>query len=215
MKNKIGLRTLSRDSAQRYYDRLGGMYDWFSGFEARAKQRALENLALAPGLKMLNVGLGTGRDHRSIQNELSPGGFSIGVDISPKMLQIASTYSKVGLCRADGGDLPFPEGTFDRLYCSYVLDLVPFEEIIIWLNGFRRVLKSGGRLVNLSLTEGVDLSSRLLVSLWKRGISLHPGLLGGCRPLSLEGLVQEAGFKSVERTVVVQLGLPTEMIVAS
>jgi len=37
---------------------------------------------------------------------------------------------------------------------------------------------------------------------------------GGCRPLQLSELVRQAGFNWVERQVLVQLGIPSEVLVA-
>jgi len=74
---------------------------------------------------------------------------------------------------------------------------------------------AGGRAVLLALTEGVDLPSRSLVAAWKLVYAVSPLACGGCRPLRLTDLVKQAGFDPVEREVIVQLGLPSEIIVAS
>jgi hypothetical protein len=69
--------------------------------------------------------------------------------------------------------------------------------------------------VILALTEGIDLPSRALVAAWKGIFSLSPTVCGGCRPLELLDLVHQAGFTQVEREVVVQLGVPSEIITAT
>jgi ubiquinone/menaquinone biosynthesis C-methylase UbiE len=207
--------SLSRESAQHFYDRVGGLYNWFSGFEAKAKALATRSLALAPGLKLLNVGLGTGREQQEFINQLSPGGYSVGIDLSPRMLQIARSISPGWLCRADGGYLPFLDRNFDRLYCAYVLDLISKDEISSWLEGFRRVMKQGGRMVILSLTEGTDPASRVIMELWEMVYALNPSLCGGCRPLDLTQYLPKAGFECRERIIVNQLGIPSTVIVAS
>jgi ubiquinone/menaquinone biosynthesis C-methylase UbiE len=47
----------------KFYDVLGEMYDWFSAFEARVKKAAFDWLALSPGENVLNIGIGSGKDH--------------------------------------------------------------------------------------------------------------------------------------------------------
>jgi hypothetical protein len=68
--------------------------------------------------------------------------------------------------------------------------------------------------VIVSLTEGVNNPSRLVVALWKAVYALSPIVCGGCRPLELSEIVRRTGFREVEREVLVQLGVPSEVIVA-
>lgn len=207
-------RPLSRASVQQFYDRAAGFYNWFSIFESKAKKSAMERLELAPGLKMLNVGLGTGSEQQDFMKCLHPGGAVIGIDLSFKMLRVASATSKGLLIQGDARILPFSSAVFDCIFCAFVLDLVMDDEIPAWLAGFRRVLKPGGRIVLLSLVEGVDLPSKILVNAWKKVYKIDPRICGGCRPLELTPLVTDAGFECIERRVIVQLGLPSEMVVA-
>jgi len=206
-------RPLSRASIQQFYDRAAGFYNWFSFFESKAKKSAMERLELAPGLKLLNVGLGTGREQTDFMKCLYPGGAVIGSDLSFKMLRVASATSKGFLCQGDARILPFSSAVFDRIYCAFVLDMVMEDEIPAWLAGFRRVLKPGGRMVLLSLVEGVDLPSKILVNAWKKLYEIDPRICGGCRPLELTRWVADAGFECIERRIIVQLGLPSEMVV--
>lgn len=76
------------------------------------------------------------------------------------------------------------------------------------------MLRPGGRLVLVSLTEGVDLPSQLFVAGWKLAYRLDPRRLGGCRPLQLAGMLGAAGF-AVERRMVVQGGFPSEVLVGT
>jgi ubiquinone/menaquinone biosynthesis C-methylase UbiE len=163
---------------------------------------------------VLNVGLGTGKEHLLIQGAVAPGGLACGLDYSPRMLAIAQKRTGAPVCLADGGRLPFTSQTFDRLYCAYVLDLIPSAEIPYWLAGFRRALKPGGQIVLLSLTEGVDQISRAFIRLWKLAYEASPIACGGCRPLQLADLARQAGFTPQERQVIVQFGVPSEVLVA-
>jgi ubiquinone/menaquinone biosynthesis C-methylase UbiE len=206
---------MNRSSTRRLYDRLAPFYDSFASYEARAKARALECLDLSPGQQVLNVGLGTGKEHLLIQSAIAPDGIAVGLDLSQGMLRKARQATSAPLCQADGRRLPFAARSCERLFCAYVLDLIPTIEHPGWLGEFRRVLKPGGVMVLLCLTEGVDRPSRALVKVWKAVYELSPLVCGGCRPLQLTGLVEQAGFTQVEREVVVQLSVPSEIVRAT
>jgi ubiquinone/menaquinone biosynthesis C-methylase UbiE len=202
-------------TAQRIYDYIGKRYDWFGGHDAHAKARAFELLAVTSGQCLLEVGVGTGKEHIRMHAAVMPGGISFGIDISRVMLSIAYQKNKTPLCQADARDIPFVSDCFDRIYISYVLVLLPIAEIPGILAGLYRVLKPGGRMVMIALTEGISRSSRTLVTAWKAVYKLSPITCAGCRPLQLSQFVEKAGFIHISREVVVQMAVPSEIVVAS
>ncbi|MCG3211354.1 MAG: Ubiquinone/menaquinone biosynthesis C-methyltransferase UbiE [Anaerolineae bacterium] len=206
--------TLSSAAAQQFYDRLGAGHDRAEFYEARAKQRGLELLAARPGQRILNVGVGTGKEHLQIQAAAAPNGQALGLDLSPVMLRLAHQRTGAPLCRANARFLPYPAASFDALFSSYMLDLIPVRLLPAFLAEFWRALKPGGRLVLVSLTEGVNLPSRALVGLWKTAYAISPTACGGCRPLQLAGMVAAAGFSHIDRDVIVQMAFPSEVISA-
>lgn len=210
----MNLPTPGREQTRRFYDRIGGRYDWFSATEARAKEYAMHQLALEPGLHILNLGVGTGNEHVGICHQIGASGFSCGVDISPVMLHISRDRTGSPHIQADVTHLPLREASFDRVYGAYIFDLLPEENIRVVLASIYRLLRPGGRLVIAALTEGTGILSKALIGAWKAAYSLSPIFLGGCRPLQLQNQVVAAGFNSVSRQVVVQLGMPSEIITA-
>jgi demethylmenaquinone methyltransferase/2-methoxy-6-polyprenyl-1,4-benzoquinol methylase len=206
--------TISSAEARRFYDRLGAGHDWAERYEGRAKAQGLLRLNLAPGQRVLNAGVGTGKEHLHLQSAVGPAGTALGLDLSPVMLRLAHNRTAAPLCLADTRRLPFAPASFDRLFSAYVLDLIPAADLPGLLAEFRRVLNPGGRMVLVSLTEGVTLPSRALVGFWKMAFAVSPVACGGCRPVQLAGLAREAGFKQVSREVIVQLAVPSELVVA-
>ena len=206
--------TISTQTAQKFYDTLGAGHDRAEIYEGKAKQRGLALLNPQPGQRLLNVGVGTGKEHALLQTAVAPDGLAFGLDLSPVMLRLAHSRTGAPLCRANAATLPYPTASFDCLFSSYLLDLLPATLLTQLLVDFYRVLKPGGYLVLVSLTEGVNLPSRALVGLWKAAYAVSPVACGGCRPLQLAGLVEAAGFSRVQREVVVQLAFPSEVIVA-
>lgn len=88
--------------------------------------------------RVLDVGCGSSR----IIAALPPG--SVGVDVLLRKLRYAKRFSR-HLVRASGFDLPFPDGSFECVVCSQVIEHVPKESPI--LRELDRVLAHGGRLV--------------------------------------------------------------------
>jgi ubiquinone/menaquinone biosynthesis C-methylase UbiE len=206
--------TIARAEARQLYDRLGSGLDRAARFEERAKALALGLLAVEPGQRVLHVGVGTGAEHAALQRAAGPQGLLVGCDLSRGMLQLTRRRADTPLCEGDAARLPLASGQFDRLFSAYMLDLLPLAEIPLVLREFRRVLRPGGRVVLVSLTEGVNLPSRLFVAGWTLAYRVSPRRLGGCRPLQLAGLLEAAGF-AVERRVVVQRGFPSELLVGA
>jgi demethylmenaquinone methyltransferase/2-methoxy-6-polyprenyl-1,4-benzoquinol methylase len=207
--------TISPQTARRFYDWLGAKHDFGSGFERKAKDRALELLTVGSAQRLLNVGVGTGKEQRQILAELPSGGLSFGLDLSREMLRLTrQRVPATHLCEASALHLPFAADSFDRLLCTYVLDLLETAVLPQVLAECHRVLQPGGKIVLVSLTEGSDAASKLVIGLWKAAYKVHPLTCGGCRPLQLQTLVQQAGFSILQREVVVQIGVPSEVVLA-
>ncbi len=201
------------DSSRIFYNRLGERYDWFSRFEAHAKTRALELLGIKSGDSLLNIGIGTGKDLAVMANSQGLDGFYVGIDNSERMLQVSRQYKLFSLVMGDALDLPFCSQSFDKIYCSYVLDLLPIEQIPGLMKQIYRLLRSNGKMVLLSLTEGVSPSSRLLVNFWKRAYTLSPSVCGGCLPINLRSLADQVGLPVLHHEIIVQLAVPSEILV--
>jgi len=203
-------------------------YDFFSLFygalaaplERKPRMLGLEKAGIEPHDKVLEVAVGPGATLTEILKRVDRTTVVHGVDLSPKMLEkarrrvSAAGYANLDLQEADARQLPFPDETFDVLYNSYMLDLIPLGDLPVVLGEFRRVLKSGGRLVLVNMSkenEGVlTWYERLYQRLPAR---LVPYLLGGCRPALAENLVKEAGFCEVTRDYI-RHRLPSEIVTA-
>ena len=157
--------------------------------KAAPKTRALDLLAPTPGGRVLNVGVGTGKEHAHIAAAVGTEGVAVGLDVSPVMLRLTRARTGTPVCLGDARRLPYASASFDCVFAAYVLDLLPAPDLPALIHDFRRVLVPGGRLVMVTLTEGVDRTSRALMALWKRIYAISPEGCGGCRPLQLAGLV--------------------------
>lgn len=198
---------------QHFYEWLGRKHDWAEVYESRAKKRALALLDIQPGMRVLNVGVGTGKDHRRLVQAVAPGGIAVGVDIAATMLRLTQRRTGAPVVQADARALPFADNTFDRLFCAYMFDLLPLPDLRPTLLECVRVVRPGGRLVLVSLGEGVTRTSQFVMRLWKGLYQLAPLACGGCRPIPLAHIATTLPAVRVQHETIVQWGVPSEMVV--
>lgn len=122
---------------------------WFEHPPESALEKLLRRL---PGKAcVLDAGCGPGHHAKLIARS---GHDVVGVDLSEKMLQIASkSVESVHFERMDIQALGFPSNMFNAIWCAAAALHTPREEIVQLLRGFRRVLKSDG-LLGLNLQIG-------------------------------------------------------------
>jgi ubiquinone/menaquinone biosynthesis C-methylase UbiE len=198
----------------RKYNWIAPIYDLFGILmESKARQRALEMAAIQNGEKVLEVAFGTGLNFVEILKR-NRCGWVNGIDVSMKMLErTKKRISKTGqknftLYLCDCRHLPFEDGAFDVLMNQYLLDILPVEDFIPILSEFKRVLKTGGRIVLVNMTKGERWVNQIYEEIYK----LKPPLLAGCRGVMAQPFLEEIGFKKFQREFVSQLGFPSEVL---
>ncbi|MDD5466669.1 MAG: methyltransferase domain-containing protein [Anaerolineales bacterium] len=186
--------------------------------EKRPRLRGIELAAIQPQDRILEVAVGTGAALLEILKRVDKSNAVCGVDLTPRMLEKAGrTVAKAGFTNldlrlGDARSLPFGDNTFDLLFNSYMLDLIPLADMPVVLGEFWRVLKKDGRLVmvNMSKEHGITLWERLYQATPAR---LAPYLYGGCRPVLMEEPAKAAGFGEVQREFVKNI-IPSEVLMA-
>jgi ubiquinone/menaquinone biosynthesis C-methylase UbiE len=200
----------------RVYDRLSKVYDiWGKGTESRARNRAIELAAIKDGQNILEVAVGTGLAFYEIVMR-NPCGRNTGIDLSKGMLERAKnrlknlTGANYSLAIGTAFDLPAPTESVDQLLNNYMFDLIPYHDMDRVLSEFERVLKKGGRLVLVNMTEGETLGSKLYDLIYR----LSPKSMGGCRGVRLEDKLIQHGFTVETREYHQQMLFPSEVILA-
>ena len=206
---------LSKDDVRRTYARLSKIYDfWGALTESKAVDQALQLADIRDGESVLEVAIGTGVLFKRIVSA-NRSGRNAGIDLSPDMLaraeeRLKRQFSNYILKVADAYSLPFSTDTFDLIINNYLFDLLPEEDFPHVLSEFKRVLKPGGRMVITSMTPGRKWYSRI----WDWLVYKAPNILEGCRPVTLEWDVKQAGFNNVHQEYISQFTFPSLVIYA-
>ena len=198
------------------YDALSPMYNlWGRMTESRARDRAIELADIKDNQDVLEVAVGTGIAFYEMVKR-NPTGRSVGVDLSEGMLSKARKRLR-GLKGANyelktGSALRLEEqdGSFDLLMNNYMFDLMAFEEMDTVLQEFKRVLRTGGKLVLVNMTVGEKFGTDIYTWIYR----ISPKLMGGCRGIQLSEKLKVHGFNVKLREYYQQLLFPSEVILA-
>lgn len=131
------------------YDRMETILGFGTGSWYR--HQALLRAGLKPGMRMLDVGVGTGLVARQAVEILGDPRMVTGVDPSPGMLQSAKLPEGVELVEGRAEEIPFPDNSFDFLSMGYALRHI--SDLSVAFAEFHRVLKPGGRICMLEITR--------------------------------------------------------------
>lgn len=185
---------------QRAYDRLAKVYDLvFGAILQPGRERAVRSIVSRPGLRVLELGIGTGLTARLYGRDWSV----VGVDLSPAMLlqarkRIAELRLEhsVRLVLADGARLPFDDESFDVVLVPYVMSVVP-DPIGVGVE-LRRVCRPSGQIILLNHFLSQDsLGARL-----ERWISPVTARIGFRTDLSLPWLLNGTGLRPTKVSAV-------------
>src|SRR5687768_18249833 len=150
--NKSGVVSTANALVQQAYDRLAKVYDFFFGAILQpGRVRAVRSINSRPGLRVLELGIGTGLTAPLYSRDWSV----VGVDLSSAMLiQARKRINELGLeqsvhlFQADGARLPFDDESFDVVLVPYVMSVVP-DPIGVGRE-LRRVCRQSGQIILLN-----------------------------------------------------------------
>lgn len=143
------------------YDRISKIYDLLSEHtEGPVREAGLWVLAPQPGETVLEIGFGTGHALVWLARAVGPSGKVHGVDLSDGMMAVAEALvrregfaDRVELRSGDATDLPYAADSMDAVFMSFTLELFDTAEIPVVLAQCQRVLKTGGRIVVVGMSQ--------------------------------------------------------------
>jgi len=187
----LSVTAVENDFVEDVYGKLASVYDWTFGPTLHpGRLRAIQRMGLRPGDHILEVGVGTG-----INASLYPRECTVtGVDFSSSMLEKARDriarkgMTNVRLLEMDAAALKFADDSFDVVYASYVISVVP--DPVQVAAEMRRVCRPGGRIVFLNHFR----SSNFLLSRIERMISPFTIHVGFRADIDLPAFLAQAGI---------------------
>jgi demethylmenaquinone methyltransferase / 2-methoxy-6-polyprenyl-1,4-benzoquinol methylase len=129
------------------YDRVNQLFSLGSG--AWYRRRCLRRAGLRPGMRVLDVAVGTGLLAREAVALTRSRTDVIGIDVSEAMLAEARRKLAVPLIQGMAEALPVADASIDFLTLGYALRHIP--DLDLALREFHRVLRPGGVLLILEL----------------------------------------------------------------
>jgi demethylmenaquinone methyltransferase / 2-methoxy-6-polyprenyl-1,4-benzoquinol methylase len=203
-------------AVEEMFDRIAPRYELVNrvmtlGLDAGWRRRAVRELHLEPGARVVDLGCGTG----DLCRVLGRAGLrALGVDMAAGML--AKAHTSAPLVRADALQLPLGDGSVDGAISGFALRNV--VDIATCFGEAARVIRPGGRAVFLEVSEPPNpLVRRVHALYFRRIVPMVGGLLSDRRayaylpastaylpaPDDLIRLLTDAGFTRCRR---VQLG---------
>ena len=154
------------DNTAADYDRIERLLALGSGSYYR--RQALLRGGLIRGMKVLDVGVGTGLVALQACALAGDAALVTGVDPSCGMMAAGKLPSQVTLVEGRAEHLPFPDNQFDFLSMGYALRHI--SDLGVAFAEFYRVLKPGGRLCLLEITQAQSRAGRWLLKSYMRGV---------------------------------------------
>lgn len=148
------------------YDRIEAMLAWGTG--SRYRRQALVRGGLKAGMKVLDVGVGTGLVAAQACTLSGAPSLVTGVDPSPGMMAASKLPKTMVLKEGRAESLPFPDNHFDFLSMGYALRHI--SDLGVAFAEFERVLKPGGRLCILEITQAQSRLGRWFLKSYMRGV---------------------------------------------
>jgi demethylmenaquinone methyltransferase/2-methoxy-6-polyprenyl-1,4-benzoquinol methylase len=207
---------------QKIFDEVAPTYELVNrvltlGLDRRWRKNAARAAVKNGGQLWLDVCSGTGEMAQNLARLASPGVKVVALDFSPAMLQKASKkpWERAAFVRADVKSLPFPSDRFDLITISFATRNINLSRDLLRdaFQEFRRVLKPGGRFVNLETSQPRSAIARKVFHLYVRAVVKPVGYgLSGSRAgyaylastiprfydaEDLSGLLRQAGFQTV------------------
>lgn len=131
------------------------------------RRRALARAGLREGMRVLDVGVGTGLTAREAAALVGLSGQVIGVDPSVGMLQSAVVPAGVKLLLGSAEALPLAANSVDFISMGYALRHV--ADFSVAFQEFMRVLAPGGRICLLEITTPRAALPHALLKAYLRG----------------------------------------------
>ena len=207
------------------FDRIAGVYDLMNtamtvGLHHGWRTRAADRAELTEGDSALDLCCGTGDLALELRARVGSSGRVVGADFSERMLELANEKAlergmpDVTFEWADALELPYSDASFDAVTVGFgVRNLADLD---VGVGEMARVLRPGGRLVILEITQPQKPPLSTFFSLWFDRIVPLLGRFAGDPeaysylpesvrsfppPEGLAAIMDRAGFERIRYTI--------------
>lgn len=209
-------RTIA-DRTRRVYDHLASVYPVSTYlFHSKAHACALQLSGIRDGDRVLEIATGSGEMFRKLV-EVNPSGTTIGLDLSPKMAAFSQNRirrdrpaAKAYCGAVDVRSLPFPDASFDKVVCCYLLELLGRDDIYRTLGEVQRVLQPGGRFSLVVIAQNKPLFRRA----YMLGGTVARAFWGRLVEADVPGMLEDCGLRLTEDRYLRQGYYPSRVLVA-
>lgn len=207
------------DSTAEDYDRMEHILGFGTGGWYRGQ--ALERAGLKHGMRVVDVGVGTGLVAKEAARIVGQPSLVTGVDPSPGMMTNAKVPEGVSLVEGKAEHIPFSDNHFDFLSMGYALRHI--SDLSVAFKEFHRVMKPGAKLCLLEITCPESAWGRFLLKVYMKGLVPMLALLVGRKkntrklwryywdtieacvpPAQVLATLEAAGFTNVRRHIEVK-----------
>lgn len=143
------------------------------GLDILWRKKAAKHAASSGGMRWLDVCSGTGDMAILLRGLTKDETMIVSQDFCLPMLhkaRVKSESKKISFCISNAGDLPFPDNTFDLVTISFATrNINTGRDILLqYFHEFYRVLKPGGRFINLETTQPQSKMARQVFHIYVR-----------------------------------------------
>jgi len=174
--------TMNLEDVRQTYNDWAPVYNPTHSWTMPKRRTARLALGLQLGDRVLDLACGTGLNFPHLCELVGARGRVVGIDLSPRMLTIARQliaargWQNVEAREADAAQLPFPDESFDKVICSYALNIIP--DYVQAIREVRRVLVPGGRFISLEMRAEMHALQRF----WRIcAVDISHDTVGGLR----------------------------------
>jgi len=163
------------------------------------KRRLIEQAQIKPGMRLLDLGCGTGTLTIMIK-QMHPEAEVVGLDGDLSILEIARSKAEqagihITLDRGEAFQLPYEDLSFDRVFSSLMIHHLSTENKRRTIHEIFRVLLPGGELHVVDFGKPHNVYARLISMVMRRMEEADDNIQG-----LLPAIIRSAEFAQVEET---------------
>ena len=214
---------VDHEATRAFYDRISVVYDAIAdAAEHRCRERGLELLGIRSGERVLEIGYGTGHGLLALVRSTGPTGLVAGIDISEGMRRIAEKrlgasglLDRVEMRTGAAPPLPWDDAAFDAAFMSFTLELFPLETIPELLLELRRVLRPGGRVGLVAMSDHPGGEHDNTATIAYKWLHRHFPHIADCQPIGAERFLKRAGFEIRSAETMTIFTLPVAILLGA